>query len=59
MHIISQHLGDMAKYNTYRAVKDNAVTISPTFDVSGEVETDGPVTQRIHSLDIKEILGPR
>lgn len=44
--------------NTYRTVKNNAVATAPTFYVGGEVEADGPVTDCIHSLDIKKILGP-
>ena len=39
-------------------MKDNTVAITHTFDVGGEVEADGPVTNSIHGLDIKEVVGP-
>jgi len=38
-------------------VKDNTVAVATAFDVGGEVETDGPVANSIHGLDIKEVVG--
>lgn len=44
---------------THRAVKDHTVAIAHTFNVGGEVETDGSVANGIHGLGIKEVVGPR
>lgn len=35
------------------------MAIPHTFDVGGEVETDGPVADSIHGLGVKEVVGPR
>lgn len=40
-------------------MKDHAVAIADTFDVGGEVETDGPVADSVHGLGIEEVVGPR
>lgn len=39
-------------------MKYHTVAIAHTFDVGGEVETDGPVANSIHSLGIEEVVGP-
>ena len=40
-------------------MKDHTVAIAHTFNVGGEVETDGSVANGIHGLGIKEVMGPR
>lgn len=45
--------------HTHRAVKDHAVAVAHTFDVSGQVETDGSVADGVHGLGIEEVMGPR
>lgn len=40
-------------------MKDHTVAIAHTFDVGGEIETDGSVANGVHGLGIKEVMGPR
>lgn len=40
-------------------MKDHTVAIAHTFDVGGEVETDGSVANGVHGLGIEEVVGPR
>jgi len=44
---------------THRAVEHHTVAAAHTFDVGGEVKTDGPVPNSIHGLGIEEVVGPR
>lgn len=40
-------------------MKDHTVAITHTFDMGGEVETNGSVANGVHGLGIKEVMGPR
>lgn len=54
---VQVHVG-LVLVQTHRAVEDDAVSISQTLDVCGQVQADGPMADGVHGLSVKEVMRP-